>query len=616
MTIQAANLSKAYASRVLFDNAAFSVAEGEKIGLVGRNGHGKTTLLRLIAGVEEPDEGSIISSPGYRIASLAQHLHFTAESVLAQVSLGLRQDESGVDRSYRAKAVLQGLGFSEDDFQRPPMQLSGGFQVRLNLAAVLLSEPDMLLLDEPTNYLDLLSLRWLSRFLARWPHELIMVTHDHGFMDAVCTHTMGLHRGKLRKMQGGTAKYYAQIAEEEEVYEQTRLNQERQIKASADFVNRFRAKAAKASVVQSRIKLLEKIEPLKKLAAIEHLDFRFKALPFPGKWLLEADSLTFGYDPEGRALIDGLSFAIAKNDRLAVIGKNGKGKTTLIRLLARELEPDRGHVAHAAKLQVGYFGQTNVGRLRGESTVEEEIMSADADLSRGAARNICGMMMFSGEDADKKISVLSGGERSRVLLGKLLVSPANCLFLDEPTNHLDQESTAAFVQALEEFPGAIVIVTHSEMILRRTATRLIVFDSGQCFLFEGGYEDFLQRVGWQQEEESEAPSDQDSGLNKKELRKKRAEIIMRRSKETGPLRERMAEIESRIEELEQATNETNARIISAAAEGNGRDITECSRNLHVYKNEIELLFCELDRLHRELQARNTTFEAELSGLAD
>ncbi|HEX8949151.1 MAG TPA: ATP-binding cassette domain-containing protein, partial [Dissulfurispiraceae bacterium] len=284
--IQVGNLSKAYGQQVIFDEVGFTINAGERVGLVGRNGHGKTTLFRMILGEEHPDEGVIGIPNGYTIGHLSQHILFTEDSILKEGCLGLKPSEDGRDESYKVEAVLMGLGFSAEDFGRNPLELSGGYQVRLNLAKLLVSEPNLLLLDEPTNYLDIVSIRWIGQFLRSWENELILITHDRDFMDSVTTHTMGIHRCKIRKIPGPTSKLYQQILMEEEVYEQTRLNEEKKRKETEQFINRFRAQATRARAVQSKIKALQKKEQGEKLAGIKTLDFEFDYAPFIGKSLL------------------------------------------------------------------------------------------------------------------------------------------------------------------------------------------------------------------------------------------------------------------------------------------------------------------------------------------
>ncbi|MEE9127034.1 MAG: ABC-F family ATP-binding cassette domain-containing protein, partial [Planctomycetota bacterium] len=437
--LQILQLSKAYGARVLFDEVTVSLTPGERLGLVGRNGSGKTTLLRLILGEETADTGQIKKPKHYTVGHLSQHLAFEADTVLEEACLGLKVQDGGWVEEYRAEEALMGLGFKVADFGRPPQELSGGFQVRLQLAKVLVSAPDLLLLDEPTNYLDIVSMRWLERYLRNWPGEVILVTHDRAFMDQVTTHTMVIHRSKMRRVAGGTQKLYSMLAVEEEIHEKTRLNQTKSQSDAKRFVERFRYKASKSRQVQSRVKALEKEGTLQRLDEIATLSFRFNAAPFQAHSLLQAEDLEFGYG-DGPTLIDGLSLNLEMGDRVGVIGKNGKGKSTLLNLIAGELAARRGKFKRHPSMRLAHFGQTNIDRLHKGTTVEEEIMSAVPDHSRGTARGICGLMMFQGDDALKQVDVLSGGERARVLLGKLLVSPANLVLLDEPTNHLDMES--------------------------------------------------------------------------------------------------------------------------------------------------------------------------------
>ncbi len=619
--LSVASLTRTYGPQVVFDAVAFTVGEGERVGLVGRNGSGKTTLLRLITGAEEPDSGSVNIPRNYAIGYLSQTLSFAKASVLGEASLGLPPSEDGTDETYKVKSILLGLGFDEADFRKNPLELSSGYQIRLNLAKVLVSKPDLLLLDEPTNYLDIVSVRWLGRFLREWKGELILITHDRTFMDSVTTHVMGIHRGGIRKIAGSTHKLYQQILQEEEVYEKTRVNDERKRKDLEQFINRFRAQATRARVVQSKIKVLDRTKSRERLEQVKVLDFQFPAAPFSGKWLTEARDLRFSYDG-GPLLIDGLTFAVGRRDRIGVIGKNGKGKTTLLSLLAGELTPVRGAVGRSANLRTGYFGQVNIDRLSGEGTVEEEILQATPDFSRGTARNICGLMLFEGDRALKKISVLSGGEKSRVLLGKMLATPSNLLLLDEPTNHLDMESVDSLIEAIDAFEGAVILATHSEMILHALAERLIVFEGGKPWLFEGTYGDFLERVGWQDEQAGCAETGRiDKGTDKKwqraekkEMRRMRAAIIAERSHALAPLSQRISRLEKMIMELEERIETDNLTLVRATQVGQGKTIAALSISIHDARKRIDEVFGELEAASKEHLARAGEFEARLKAL--
>ena len=606
------NLSKAYGRQTLFEGASFQVPPGERVGLVGRNGTGKTTLFRILLGEEAADSGTVTVPAGYRIGYLAQHLRFGHPTVLGEAASALPSREDGTDETYRAKAVLTGLGFSEDEFHRAPVSLSGGYQVRLNLARTLLAGSDLLLLDEPTNYLDVVSIRWLRRFLCGWRGALLLITHDRDFMDGVTTHTMAIHRGRVRKMAGGTEKLYGQILQEEEIHEQTRKNDERKRKESEAFISRFRAQATKARAVQSRIKALARHERLEKLSEIRDLDFRFAEASFAGKWMMEVRDLSFGYEVR-RPLIEGLTFPVAKGDRIAVVGPNGRGKTTLLRLLAGELAPVSGVVEPSANVQAGYFGQTNVDRLHPGLTVEEEVRRANPSLTRTQVRTLCGAVMFGGGAAEKKVSVLSGGERSRVLLGKILAAPVNLLLLDEPTNHLDQESVDAFVEAVTAFRGAVILVTHIERVLSALATKLVVFDGGEVKVFDGGYRDFLDRVGWQAEarEGVTARASAERPAKGRDARRQRAEIVARRSKEIGVLRKAIGAIEAEILTLEDRIPRDEEALICASRRNDGAAIRTLSSAAAADRKRIEALFREMVALGEQLQEKERAYASVL-----
>lgn len=494
--IQVDGLSLAYHGEYLFQDASFNLQPGERCSLVGRNGFGKSSLFRLLTNKEAPDQGTITKRKNYIIGTLDQHIVFSRPTLLEEAALGLRPDER--DCIYKAEIILFGLGFSEKDFDRPPADFSGGYQLRLHLAKVLVGEPDCLLLDEPTNYLDIVSIRWFTNFLLDWQGEFILISHDREFLDSVSTHTMGIHRQKISKVKGNTIHFYEQLMQKEEIHEKTRLNLEKKREHLQDFIDRFGAKASKATQAASKQKALSRIPVLENLKNLYHLDFQFNEANFFALKMLEASNISFSYQPDlGHSLIKNLSLSVEKGERIAIIGKNGRGKSTLLRLLAAELSPNEGSVKHSENLSIGYFGQTNIDRLHPENSVEKEIAAANPKLNLTQVKAICGLMMFSGDKSKKLNSVLSGGEKSRVLLGKIVAAKCNILFLDEPTHHLDMESIEALIDAIEDFQGAVIIVTHSELILKRMAlNKIVVCHEGTQETFLGTYEEFLETNGW------------------------------------------------------------------------------------------------------------------------
>jgi ATP-binding cassette subfamily F protein 3 len=483
----------------------------------------------------------------------------------------------------------------------------------------------MLLLDEPNNYLDITSIRWLERFLIAWPSELMLITHDRSFMDRVVTHTLAIHRRRVKKIEGDTGKIYAQIAVEEETYEKTRINDERRRKEIENFIARFRASAQLQGLVESRKKTLAKMGKKDKLETIKTLAFDFAYRPFHGKYALNAEELTFGYEP-GHPLIKDFGLCIGARDRVFIIGPNGRGKTTLLKLLAGVLKPEIGGVASPAAVAPGYFEQTNVQSLVPQNTVLDEIQSADCGVEPGKARFLAGLMMFEGDDALKKITVLSGGEKSRVLLGRLIATPVNLLLLDEPTNHLDLESSDALLAAIEDFPGAVVMVTHDEMFLHALAERLIVFQEGGITVFEGTYERFLDRVGWSGEEERTRPSAAADQApigpaipaplppSRKEVRKLRSDVVAEKSRVLRPLEQRIAALEKKAEKAEADLTRMNKEIVEASQAKAGARIGELSKTLHKRRHDVDACLEELEPLLGEYESKKAAFDQRLAEL--
>ena len=468
----------------------------EKIGLIGRNGSGKSTFFKLLLREQQPDSGTIEYDDGYTIGYLSQHIHFTKQTALEEVTQVLPPEREWEE--WKGEKILLGLGFTEENMLQDPNTFSGGNQVKINLAKILLQEPDILLLDEPTNYLDIYAIRWLEGFLKKWKGELVLITHDRAFMDSVISHTVIIHRGKFRKIRGSTGKIREQIDMEEEIYEKTRIKEEEKRKETEDWIKRFGAKASKAAAAQSRQKQLDKQEERPALTKLDSLNFKFTYVPYgSGGNMVEVQKLGFHFLPE-KSLMSNLSFSVNHGDKICIIGKNGNGKSTLMKLIYDELKPIEGTIVVNNKVQCGYFGQTNIDHLHPDNTIcqEMETVESEKPIEYSTVRRICAQMMFPGDLAHKKISVLSGGEKSRVMLGKILLSSSNLLLLDEPTNHFDIESCESLMEAIQEFQGAVVMVTHDEHFLKNIANKLVIFDGGKTFVFEGTYEAFLSKIGW------------------------------------------------------------------------------------------------------------------------
>ncbi|OUR98732.1 ABC transporter ATP-binding protein [Halobacteriovorax marinus] len=610
--IQMSNISKSFGGQTLYEDISFTIGSKERVGLVGRNGSGKSTLFKIITGELALDAGSMNIPKSYKIGYLRQHLDFNKASVLEECVESLSDDEK-FDH-YKAEKILSGLGFSEEDMSSDPNSFSGGYQIRINLAKCLLENPHLLLLDEPTNYLDIVSLRWLKGFLKSFQGEVVIITHDRDFMDDVITHTMGISRGRLKKIKGTTIKFYEQLLEEEMLYEQTRANQDKKKKDLMAFVDRFRAKASKATQAQSRLKQLGKMETLGELQKEGNMGFSFRYVDCPGKVIANINDLSFSYGENEDILFKDLNFSIKKNDCIGIIGKNGKGKSTLLNVMTKELKENTGEIKYHPSTQIGHFGQTNINRLSEKITIAEEIRSSNTDLSFSDVRSICGSMMFEGDLADKKISVLSGGEKSRVMLGKILAHKSNILFLDEPTNHLDIEAVETLCEKLENFPGAIVLVTHNEMILRRLANRLVLFRSGGAEVFEGNYDEFLEKIGWEEEVVEKGMEKPRETLSYAQVKKLKSELISNRSKETKHLKKKMDQLEVDIFAKEEKVDDINSELLEISASGDGKRISELSRNLGTLQKVLDLEYTELSDITDEYQVIMDDYEGKISEL--
>ncbi|WP_345991597.1 ABC-F family ATP-binding cassette domain-containing protein [Sulfurimonas sp. HSL-1716] len=608
--IQLINISKSFASQELFSDLNFKLNSGNKVGLVGKNGSGKSTLFKIILGEETPDGGEIVIPKGYKIGALKQHLEFSEPSIKDEVALALGEDDKF--SIYKVEKILFGLGFSHEDLDKSPLSFSGGYQIRLNLAKLLVAEPNLLLLDEPTNYLDIVSLRWLKNFLKTFEGEVILITHDRDFMDGVTTHTMGIIRRSLNIIAGDTHKFYAQLKADEELHEKQKINQDKKVKELEEFIAKNKVRASTAALAQSKVKQLEKMDLLDDLGYDPTLKFDFNFKDTPAKILLEVKDLSFGYSPQN-ILFKNISFALAKGECLGIIGKNGKGKSTLLNTIAGELKPLIGEVRFHTTAQHAHFGQTNIARLHPNNTVMDEIYLGNPKLSESTVRSICGAMMFSGESAKKKISLLSGGEKSRVMLGQILARDVNLLLLDEPTNHLDMDSIEALTLAIQNFKGSVVIVTHSQEMLRRVCDRLIIFGKNGAEYFDGGYDLFLEKIGWEEEDAEEKPKPAPK-TNRAENKKLRAALIQERSKLTSPLKKEVENAEKSIIKTEEELKVHHTELIKASNASDNSKIMELSQLISKLENAVEEKFELMEETQNRLDELLESYERRLNDL--
>jgi ATP-binding cassette subfamily F protein 3 len=609
--IQLINISKNYATQELFKNLNLKLNAGNRLGLVGRNGSGKSTLFKIITGEEHADSGDVIIPKSYKIGTLKQHLTFSEKTLREEASLALGE-EMKYD-VYRVEKILFGLGFSANDLEKDPLDFSGGYQIRINLAKLLVTEPNLLLLDEPTNYLDIVSMRWLKTFLRSFDGEVILITHDRDFMDAVCTHTAGLIRKNIKLIEGNTHKFYTQLANDDALHQKQKIAQDKKVKELEEFIAKNKARASTASLAQSKVKQLEKMERLEDLGYDATLGFNFNYADTPAKILLDVKDLRFGYTPE-KILFKDISFTLAKGETLGIIGKNGKGKSTLLNTIAGLLQQNSGEINFNASTKFAHFGQTNVAHLNPDNTVMDEIYNANPKLSEANVRSICGGMMFGGEMADKKIALLSGGEKSRVMLGQIIARNVNLLFLDEPTNHLDIDSIEALTNAIQNFQGSSIIVTHSEELLRRVCDRLIIFAKDGAEYFDGGYDEFLAKIGWEEEDVEEKAKVAPKSSNK-ENKKLRAELVRERNKLTSPLKKKVQKLEEQIMEIENELTIKHEELIAASNAAESATLMELSKTVSAMENQVEELFEALEAEQTQLDEITQAYETKIEELA-
>jgi len=593
--IQLVDISVNFGTQTVFDRCSLSIPPGKHFGLVGQNGSGKSTLLKMIAGMSEPNEGQVVVPKSMKVSYLPQEItykasdtlllaevltvfehifkleqemreieadiseHATSELLQAYDQLQERfHRENGYAAEARAKEILTGLGFKESDFTRSISEFSGGWHMRIALAKILLQEPDCLMLDEPTNHLDMETLVWLENLLSAYRGTLIMVSHDRYFLDKLINGVIEVENGRITTYSGNFTEY--EIQKEQRIEHELAVikNQQRKIAHMEQFIERFRYKASKAKQVQSRVKQLSRIKVTDIDTHTAKIKFSFNKPERSGDPVVAAHNVSFTYDVD--PVFTGTNFEIRRGEKAALVGPNGVGKSTLMKLITGELQTQKGKLSLGYNLQIGYFAQHHLEQLDGSNTVLDEIWNAAPFLPKNEVRSMLGRFLFSGDDVDKPVSVLSGGEKSRMVLIKLLLSKANFLILDEPTNHLDMQSKEILASALDDFDGSVLIVSHDRFFLDMLVTKVVHFKNKEVREFLGNYSEYEDKfLKVEEVPEKEVKSDQ---LDRKARKRKEAEERQKRYEAQKDVRRELAKLDKAIEKLSARKKELDEMFVS------------------------------------------------------
>lgn len=586
------NLKKQFGPKVLFDDISFHIRPKERIGLVGENGMGKTTLIRAIVNQEGLDEGKVVLRKGARAAMLAQELQVAGGTVLDRVIHGdslfsevqkemnqLENDADyherapeewsrryghlqhefermgGYERESQAKTILLGLSFKVDQLDQPLEKFSGGWRMRAELARLLLQNPDVLLLDEPTNHLDLRSVIWLESFLKSYDGSILLISHDRSFLNGLVDRIIELDRGKLGVYTGNYDTYERLKEERIAQLEAEAANQTRRVDQVQKFIDRFRAKNSKATQVKSKMKMLEKMDKVETFQQSKTIQFRFPQPKRTGRLVAEVRNLCKSYgDLE---VYRDFSILVERGFKIALVGENGAGKSTLLKLLAGAIKYDKGDIVLGTNVTRAYFAQHQIETLDSRHTVLESLEEVAGSMPRTRKQSILGAFLFSGDDVQKKVAVLSGGERSRLSLARMLASPAPFLLLDEPTNHLDMRSCEMLAAALTDYEGTLVTISHDRYFLDGIIDRVWEVDAGKVKEYVGSYSDYEWAKAREEETqaakglESSAPEKTSSSKKDKKRKRQEAEARNQRYRQLKPLQDQLKKIEQKLEVIVQ-----------------------------------------------------------------
>lgn len=583
-------VSKSFAGRTLFEEASLQVNAGDRIGLIGPNGAGKTTLFSLLLKADEPDEGTISLQRGVRCGYLPQETAAATEGTVMELAAG---DEADGRAEATAKRILAGLAFREQDYFRPVNELSGGWMMRAHLARLLVEQPDLLLLDEPTNHLDLETLGWFQNHLLGYPGAILTISHDREFLNILCRGIVEIRHRKLLRYHGNYDAFLEQKKAREEQQLSAYRNQQKEIEHLQDFINRFRAKASKAAQAQDRVKQLARMERIEAPESDEPtVHFKFPQPVRSGQRVMSLEGVRQAYG--NHVVYENLHIRVERGQRIVLVGPNGAGKSTLLKILAGDLALEAGERTPGHNVSIGYFAQHRSDALDLKKTVLAEVQSISRPVPEQAARNILGAFLFRGEDVFKPVSVLSGGEKSRLALVKLLLDPPNLLLLDEPTTHLDMPSIDALIRALGPYEGTIVFVSHDVHFIKAIATSVIHVQAGHLTPYAGDYAYYLDKsratgaragtiASLGNHQPAPAPVERvASGPGMKEVRaQRRAESEARQAanRERREREKRAAALEAEIATLEARQLELTVRLESPGTYDNPSLAMETNREL-------------------------------------
>ncbi len=637
---QIKDLSYSIGERKLLDRVSWAVQPGQRVALIGPNGAGKTTLFRIVTGEIEAHSGTTLKPRGFRIGYLPQEEIVVRGETMLQTVLDGQKEISSLEKKivelhsalgdsskendklldqlgtaehrfealggYRveteAKTVLSGLGFSEKDFSSPLSNFSGGWKMRAYLARLLIQKPDMLLLDEPTNHLDLPALEWLEQFLLQFSGGVVVVSHDRFFIDRLVRGIYELDRGQLVYYSGNYHGYEKQKRQREELlrkkWEELREEKKRQER----FIERFRSKNTKASQVQSRIKHLEKMETIEILPPPRQMDFNIAVEIHSYNDVLKIEDMFFRYKEEW--VLEGLNFHVSRGEKVALVGVNGAGKTTLTKLITGQIFPQKGCVDLGKRTQIGYYAQHRISDLDLESTVYDEVLKTAADKHIPRIREVLGVFLMSGDDVTKKIKVLSGGEKARVSLAKILLSPVNFLIMDEPTNHLDMPSVEALESALDKYKGTLLMISHDRYFLDKLVHRVVEVKDRHLEEYTGNYSYYLEKRNIDSENRTQAkesPSRQISGRKTKDQKRAEAESRQAVSKKRNRLQKEVDSLERKINTLEAKKIEMEKSLVKPETYKDSSSSVALQKDYASVKKELKKSYKNWESFKLELE---------------